>query len=228
MRHRDTIRNRMTAMGLMLALALAVVAPPATARERRVREVHQSRAELSDDRRDTRDDWTDLNRLDQLVDDWHAAWASGDRGAEQLADNGIERWLAQELRESRHEVGEARREVSSSAAEVRHERRDVAATPHGRAGHVQRTELRDDRHDLRDDKRDLFKDQADLKRTREIARELALLQPAFATGTATHYDYDSKSALLIELQDMARRELKRDKQETREDQRERVEDRRDN
>ena len=227
-------RAPLTLLTLLLALALAV---PALAGPRRNKiEAARDRAEVADDRRDGRDDLRDMARLNSLVDEWHAARSAGDKAAEAEVDERLAAWIRGELLENQHEVREGQREVARSAGEVRSSRVERKSdVERGRpvAAADDRRDLRDDRRDLADDRRDVVVDRADRTKTQVVAAQLKDLQPSFSSGKATVEQYARKSALLRQLQTMARaevardlHELREDKGEVREDRRERREDRR--
>ncbi|MEL6347211.1 MAG: hypothetical protein AAFV53_29115 [Myxococcota bacterium] len=161
-----------------------------------------------DDRADLRDNSRDYAVLASAVDDWHGAWQANNRSAERDADVRIFQWVKRELADDRSDVNEANRELNQSRRE------SVGSGPN-------------DQYDRRDDRRDRNQQVADMNRTRAIAAELNAMQPAFASGTASVADYNRKSALLREAQQMALREVREDKEEVRENRRERIEDRRD-
>jgi hypothetical protein len=222
---------RIITASLTLILAAVFVASPALARERRGKEAGQNTLEARDDQHDLWDDRADLARLVDLVDDWHRAVRNRDKTLERKVDAALAGWISAELRESRHEVGEAQRETDASRREANHEAHDArVARNHGRHGVAAREshEAQDDRRDLRDDRRDLWASEADLARTRAIATDLATLQPMFSSDMAGPSEYDRKGALLDELKVMAAREIGADHGEIHEDAGERREDRIDN
>ena len=147
----------------------------------------------------------------------------------QAADRVINAWVAQELRESRTDVSEARAEVFSSTGEVISEAWDVGfGNSHSRsASKGQVAELRDDQRDLRDDRNDLQTEKRDYSLTRAIAEELDQIQSRFDRHSATRADFERKNNLLGELLQMAEAEVVANSREIKEDRRERREDRRD-
>ena len=217
--------SRILTLGVAAALlSTTAMADPDSRRERK-----QERADLAESSAEVRDDQIDLRSLNDIVEDWHRARANRNRAAERRADERIERWYKSEISEARTEVREAQQEVKVSANEVRSEMGD-ARRAHRRGRHKaakhQKAELRDDKRDLRDDKRDLVEQQRDLSKLQRIARDLERMQPMFRSNRATPAQYAKKSALLRELQALARDEVQDSKNEAREDKIELREDRR--
>ena len=216
---RNTIR---TALALTLTLGLASVAAASQAKPRDVGVRSSGSAESRDNARDLRDDARDLNQIVALVDDWHDAYKQDNKRAMSTADSSIRAWLNREISESSHEVAEAN-------AERRGDQRDIAGnvisyavatvTGHSKAARHELSELRDDCGELREDRRDVRTARIDVNRTRSISNELSKLETSFDRGVATRADYERKSSLLKELQDMAKAELGSDRQEIREDRR---------
>ena len=182
----------------------------------------QRSPEARDNAADLRDDAGDLQRIVDLVDDWHDAYRRGDKRAMAAADAQISTWLRQEIGESRTDVSEARRESTGSSKAVKAEARSAVAafaTGHYRAASREVRQMAADSREYRDDRSDLRTSRIDLSRTQSIAGQLATLESRFDRGTATTADYNRKSALLKELQAMAKAELKADRTEIREDRR---------
>lgn len=203
-----------TTLALALLFGFASVASAAQSKPRS--------AETQDNQADLRDDTRDYNTLVNLVDDWHDAYARNNYRAMSKADAAIARWLDNELRESRRDVTEASRETSRSRRDARSETRDVyRAASHGRYGVAihQAAQAAAERRDLIDDRGDLKTARIDVARTQSIATELSKMESKFDRGVATRSDFDRKSALLKELQSMARAEIKSDNREIREDRR---------
>ena len=188
----------------------------------------QNDLEYTLDRIDIRDDTQDLAELSQLIDAWHRAQARHDRAAERLIDRQISAWLAEEIVENNQDILEARAEVSDSVQELNAEKRDVYSS-RGRAGmhSTAVTEVYDDTRDLADDRRDLITIQNEQSRVSAIARTLSQMQKRFDSNRASKIDYAQKSALLLELQKLAKSEVGRDRAELAEDAAERREDHRD-
>ena len=213
-------------LGLAGALFLpaAAVADPIEGREQRM-----DRRDGRDNQMELRDDYDDAARLSQLVDSWHDAWARSDVSAERKADDGLKRWLNQEIHESKHESKEAKQESARSNRERRRSRHEaqVSTASGKRVGAVDdRHDLRDDRRDQRDDKQDAQQERDQLERKRQIRDELKAMQPSFDRGVASAELYQNKSALLRELQRLASAEITEDYEEKHEDKVERREDRR--
>jgi len=218
---RNTL-NTGLALALTLGLASVAAASPSKPRTSSMRSSDVGVAEARDNQRDRRDDARDLEQIIDLVDAWHDAYVRDNRRAMSSADEAIEDWLRREIRESAHEVNEAAAEVRGDRAEIIEDSIQytvAAVTGHGRAASRERAELRDDRGELREDRRDVAVARIDVTRTRAIADELSRLESRFDRGVATRADYERKSSLLKELQQMARAELKADHQEIREDRR---------
>ncbi len=215
-----TTRNNRFGVRFVTTLALALLfgfASVASAAQSKPRS-----AETRDNQADLRDDTRDYNTLVNLVDDWHDAYARNNYRAMSKADAAIARWLDNELRESRRDVSEAARETSRSRRDARAETRDVyRAASHGRFGvaYVQAVQATAERRDLADDRGDLKTARIDVARTQSIATELSKMESKFDRGVATRSDFERKSALLKELQSMARAEIKSDNREIREDRR---------
>ncbi len=210
---------RRSLMTLALGLAMTAGVTVASAKESRHREVLTNSAEQRDNQRDYRDDRTDLTKLKKAVKQWRQAYRHSDEPGMKAADRVIDRWVAQELRESRTDVNEARAEVFSSTGEVISEAFDVGfGNSHPRsAGKGQVAELRDDRRDLRDDQADLRTEKRDYSRTRAIAAELDRIQSRFDRHAASRADFERKNDLLGELLDMAEAEVVADRREIVED-----------
>jgi hypothetical protein len=207
----------------LFALALGLFAGPALAGPDSRQEQRQEKAELREAKQDLKDDRRDLSQLHQLVEDWHRARARRDRGAERRADASLDRWLKKELAEARTEVREAHQEVQESKIEVQKEQRDVRRAQQrgqNRKAAQERAQVRDDKTDLADDKRDLNEQRKDLNRLHNIARDLESIQHHFRGSRATSGQYARKSALLRQLQTIARDEVQDSKTETQEDLRE--------
>lgn len=203
-----------TTLAMALFFGFASVASAAQSRPRS--------PEVQDNQADLRDDTRDYNTLVKLVDDWHDAYARNNYRAMSRADAAIATWLNNELRESRHEVTEASRETSRSRSDARSETLDVyRAASHGHYGVAlhQAAQAAAERRDLNDDRGDLKSARVDVARTQSIATELSKMESKFDRGVATRSDFLRKSALLKELQSMARAEIKADNREIREDRR---------
>jgi|ETNmetMinimDraft_26_1059896.scaffolds.fasta_scaffold08346_4 hypothetical protein len=225
--HNHSIRRSL--LTLALGVALTAGATVASAKESRHRESLTNSSELRDDRRDARDDRGDEKQLERAVEQWRQAYRHSDEAKMQAADRVINAWVAQELRESRTDVSEARAEVFSSTGEVISEAWDVGfGNSHSRsASKGQVAELRDDQRDLRDDRNDLQTEKRDYSLTRAIAEELDQIQSRFDRHSATRADFERKNNLLGELLQMAEAEVVANSREIKEDRRERREDRRD-
>jgi len=212
-----------------LGIGFGLLAAPALADPDSPAERRQERAEVRESQQELRDDQVDLRQLNDIVEDWHRARARRDRAAERRADARIEVWIRKELAESRTEVREAQQEVANSQREVRTEQHDAARAQrrgqHNRAAH-ERAELRDDKRDLADDKQDLTGQRQDLNRLRGVAQDLDQIQRHFRGNRASPAQYARKSALLRELQSLARAEVRDTRTEVREDKQELREDRR--
>lgn len=203
-----------TTLALALLFGFASVASAAQSKPRS--------PETQDNQADLRDDTRDYNTLVNLVDDWHDAYARNNYRAMSKADAAIDRWLDSELRESRRDVTEASRETSRSRRDARSETHDVyRAASHGRYGAAihQAAQAVAVRRELADDRGDLKTARIDVARTQRIATELSKMESKFDRGVATRSDFERKSALLKELQSMARAEIKADNREIREDRR---------
>ena len=203
-----------TTLALALLFGFATVASAAQSKPRS--------PEAQDNQADLRDDTRDYNTIVNLIDDWHDAYARNNHRAMAKADAAIATWLNGELRESRREVSEAARETSRSRRDTRGEVHDVyRAASHGRYGAaiVQAAQATSASRDLRDDRGDLKTARIDVARTQRIATELSKMESRFDRGVASRADFQRKSALLKELQSMARAEIKSDNREIREDRR---------
>jgi hypothetical protein len=206
-----------------IALALGLLAGPVLAGPDSHHEHPQEKAELHESQHELRDDRQDLAQLHTLVEEWHRARARRDRGAERRADEGLERWMKKELAEAKTEVREAQQEVQESKTEVRKEQRDAHRAQHrgkNRQAVRERAEVRGDKADLADDKRDLTEQRQDLNRLNGIARDLESIQHHFRGRGATHAQYARKSALLRQIQTLARDEVQDSKSEIKEDRQE--------
>jgi len=173
----------------------------------------ENRAAVADDR-------TDRAQINSIAAAWTSAVDRHDRAAERAADTRLTAWLNRERRENAGDVARADRERRGSNAELGRSRREAR-----RSGtRDDRRDRRDDRRDARDDRRDEAHAVVDANQTRNIANQLAAMQPAFNAGTATPAQYTQKRQLLARLQRMAGREVRQDRREIREDGRERRED----
>ena len=216
-------------LAVLALLTAAVLTPSLASADRPRAERVGDQIERADNAAETRDDMRDARQLDRWIEVWLDARASDNVPQERQADRNLERWMRQELAETRGEVAEANAEVRRSTVERNQSRRERnRTTGTGRPGQAadDRRDLRDDRRDLRDDRRDATQERNELAQKRDIARELEAMQPAFDSQTATPQQYARKRVLLLELQVMARAEIARDHQEQREDTRELREDRR--
>ena len=164
----------------------------------------QDGGHVVEDRVEVHRDVGDLERLNTAVDAWKSAVLKADRTAEKAADADLEVWVRGELAESNHEVTEDRSELGAS-------RREARGVGPG------------DEVDRVDDRDDLAAERADRARMYAIALELRDLQPAFAAGTATIAQYDTKRDLLNELVTLSKREIGRTQGEVYEDRVERGE-----
>jgi hypothetical protein len=129
----------------------------------------------------------------QLVTRFDDAAGRRDRRALRAVEADVVRLLDAERREARVELAKDR-------GELRDDRRDVRA--------VDRRDLRDDRRDLRDDRRDL-------RRVKAIDADFRALR-----GRMDRRSIERKRALLGELFQLARAEVREDRGELREDRRE--------
>lgn len=182
----------------LTAATLLAVAPAARADERARdrRELRQDHRELRQDRRAYEDDRRDLRRLEQLQAELDHALRHQDPRAVAAVDEALQRELAAERRETRREAAHEHRELRREAREG-------------------------DRRDFRDDRRDLRVEGAMAGRRGQIGAELGSLRGRYGPG-----ELERRRALLRELVQLARAELREDVREYREDRRELREDRR--
>lgn len=143
-------RNSLTGLGV---LALVSAASPAAA-QRYSRDVpqdqYQDRQEIGQDRVFMRDDWMDVRRLSQLMNQLDQAQSRRDGYREDRIRDRIHLQFRNEIAEARHDVARAQREVYRSSREWERDRNG------------------DDRNDLR-------VDQDNLRDSRMRFRELSQL-----------------------------------------------------
>ncbi len=199
----------------MKALAPALVASllfasAAHAQEwRNQRERAQDRRELRQDKQELRDDRRDVAELEAVLDRFDRA-RSQRRELELVA---VEKRLRELLRE---ELAEGRVELARDKAEIRRDNREVRSE-WGEG----RRDLRDDRRDRRDDIRDARVEAATQAQRKQIAREMNSLM-----GSRRPKDLQRMRTLIVDLLQLARKEVHQTQQELREDRRELREDRR--
>lgn len=138
------------------------------------------------------DDRVDLAQLHDIVEDWHRAWKTENRALEVQVDARLKRWIQQELAEDQRQVQQSRQEATNSSQ---------TGSAHAAA----------------DDRKDASKQAQEAANTRELATSLNTLQIRFDQGNAAPAQYQRKSELLRQLQQVARRELERSRSEAAED-----------
>jgi hypothetical protein len=187
------------------------------------REEARDRREMSQDRREAREDYFDLKSLEALRAEFEAARARRDMRALEGIDRRIREQASRELADDAGDLRRAERELHRDRRELRaDERRTVRDAVETRPGERRdQAELRRDRRELRDDARDAAARRADLQRHRELLGEIHRLG-----GRLDPAALDRKHAILGELIEIARFELRQDARELREDRRELREDHR--
>jgi hypothetical protein len=202
---------------LMVLLGATAFAQPVRNRNEKA----QDKREIVQDKRETRDDQLDAMKLQAVSQRFERAVAAHDLAALAAIDNEVRVLIAVEQRESAGEVRRDNGEIRRDNREVRSDRRETAGDAPGTARKADdRRDTRDDRRDRRDDVRDRNVEAAGMQRRAGIA--------AGWSAVAGKHDPDSlgkKRAMLAELNQMARNELRQDARETREDKRELREDR---
>ena len=158
---------------------------------------------------------TDLRWMQELLARFDGARARRDLRALRAIEQDVSRTLAHEEREARLEVMNARGEVQRARGEAAVEQREERWERDGRG------DVRDDRRDLRDDRRDLRDNRRDARRVAAIRSDFSRLQ-----GRIDRRSLERKRAMLVELNVMAKAELREDRRELGEDRRELREDRR--
>lgn len=210
----------MTKTPILLAVLLFSCASQAQAGRDRVEKAHD-RGALRQDGRETRDDWRDAARLENLVARFDAARARGDLGALAVIDAELRGLLAGELAESRAEASRDRAELRQDQRELGSDRRELRRDGPGAVRADDRHDRNDDRRDLRDDRRDARAEVVHDARVGQINAELAGL-----SGRSDNPSLNRRRALMTELVALARRELRQDGRESSEDRGELREDRR--
>ena len=205
----------MTRAVLAAAIVLALPAAAGAQLARDHAERAQDRRELGQDRRELARDRHDLRWMQELLARFDGARARRDLRALRAIEQDVSRTLAHEEREARLEVMNARGEVQRARGEAAVEQREERWERDGRR------DVRDDRRDLRDDRRDLRDDRRDARRVAAIRSDFSRLQ-----GRMDRRSLERKRAMLVELNVMAKAELREDRRELGEDRRELREDRR--
>jgi hypothetical protein len=181
----------------------------------------QDRREVVQDKREMRDDQIDAMKLQAVTQRFERAVAARDMAALAQIDNEVRMLIAVEQREAAGELRRDNAEIRRDNREVRSDRREVAGDAPGARKADDRRDLRDDRRDRRDDVRDRNVEAAGMQRRAGIANGWGALM-----GKQDPDSLAKKRAMLAELNQMARGELRQDAREVREDKRELREDRR--
>lgn len=155
------------------------------------------RHEKRQDVREVRDDRRDLAELEDVLAQFDRARAR--RSEHQLAavDSRLRALLREELHENRVELAKEKAEARRSERDVRHA--------------DNRWERRESVREAREDRRDVRVASQMLEQRQRIARELASL-----AGRMHPTELNRKRALIVELIDLARRELRESQKEVRE------------
>ncbi|HUL59558.1 MAG TPA: hypothetical protein VLU43_09805 [Anaeromyxobacteraceae bacterium] len=169
--------------------ALLLAALPAVSRAQPRPPVAEDRQDLHQDRRALADDWRDLAWLEQLVGRFDAARAARDHRALLAVEDEVARALDREVHEQRAELDRDREEVRGD-------------------------ELRDDRRDEHQDRRALHEDRHALERLKQLRGEFAMVR-----GRMDRRGLDKARALLGELTELARREVREDQRRVGQDRR---------
>jgi len=182
----------------------------------------QDKREIVQDKREIRDDQIDAIKLQNVTQRFERAAAAKDVAALNLIDNEVRVLIAIEQREASGELRRDNAEVRRDNREVRSDRREAAGDAPGTARKADdKRDLRDDRRDRRDDVRDRNVEAAGMQRRAGIATGWSALM-----GKQDLDSLAKKRAMLAELNQMARGELRQDARELREDKKELREDRR--
>jgi hypothetical protein len=206
----------------LLQSALVAILLLSTGAYAQSREVRQDRAELSQTKRESRDDQRDRAQAATLLRRYDSALAHRDLRTLTALDREALHLMDRELAEGRREVRSDRLEVVRSSYEASDSRRDRATASRPPAVAEARRDVRDDQRDLRDDKRDLRVESKDLQHVRAIRADFAQL-----SGRTSRGSVQKKRALLADFLARSHHELGQNGAEYREDRRERREDSRD-
>jgi hypothetical protein len=191
-------------------LALIALLLPAAALAQD-RDVRHDRGELRHDQAEVSDDVNDLRWAESLQARFEEAWQRRDWNAVRRIEDGVARYLQQEL-------GDARRNMAHDSGEARHDAAEL---------HQDRRE--GDRHEAREDVSKLRHDRAEAERDEAVLRRLTDLDQRFAgvRGVTRRREMEQKRDIIAELVNMARNELRHDEHDQRHDRRELREDVRD-
>jgi hypothetical protein len=183
-------------VALLLALAL-----PAAAFAHDHDQDRRDRREAHKDRRNLRDDLRDAKLAESLLQEFERTWAALDRNAVHAVELRVQAALDDETREK---MGETRRE----AHELDRDRREI------------REDRWVDRRDLPDDRRNLADDRHDLMRAAEYRDRVNALRVEWANlrDQRVYPAMVRKHAILEELVQLSRMEIRDDVNEMREDQ----------
>lgn len=187
-------------------------------------EIAQDHREVRQDERNRAEDWHNVAAVEAVLADFDRARSAGNMNGLANVDARLRNLLRAELAEGNGKVArdraEVRRDNGEARSDRREERRDVAEARPG-ASADDRRDLRDDRRDRRDDVRDAHAETRAQDERLRIAGGFSELDGRYAPA-----DLDRKRALIVDLLQLSRREVRQDARETQEDRRELREDRR--
>jgi hypothetical protein len=168
-----------------------------------------------------RDDLRDLALLETLTVEYREAAAADDKVALVAIHDRVDRMLTAEIGESAKETAQATAEVRRDRREIRSDRREIQEN---KSTGSSVGEAVKDRHDLRDDRRDRRDDLRDAAREKERHERYVALHARWHELDPPG-DFVAHKAVLAELHELAKAELKDDAAEAGEDRRELREDR---
>ena len=191
-----------------VALLALLLPAAALAQDRDVRHDH---GELRRDQAEVSDDVRDLRWAETLQARFEDAWRARDWNAVRRIEDGVARYIQQELGDARNDVAHDAEAARRAEAEVRQDRR---------AG---------DHHEAREDIAKVRHNRAETERDEAVFKRLTDLQQRFAElrGRTDRRDMERKRDIIVDLVVMARGELNHDARDQHHDREQLREDRRD-
>ncbi len=215
----------MTRTARLLLLTLAVPTFAAAGElGRDHQELRRDRAEIRGEKAALADDVRDVKHVEALLREFDRARGARDLRALRAVEQRVARALKDEHREANRESRQAQGELRQSRQETIQERREVL----GDAAQPRPARHADDRRDLRDDLRDQRDDRADLVREERYRKRIAALRAQWVSRLhdRSRLAMNQKRAMLQEVVELARAEVRATAVELQEDRAERREDRR--
>lgn len=148
-------------------------------------------------------EWRDMKHMEELLVRFDGARARRDRAAQRNIDQEVAVALRTEIDETRRELGQALGEVRKERGEIR---ADMAAGQHA--------EAREDKRDLQDAKWDVARERAQLVKLEKLSRDWERIRDRRSSVQVRR-----KRAILVELLEMAKMEVREDRREMREERR---------